>query len=314
MNNYVYEPYKTCMIMKKLAIILLGCCVSLMLWNCKGKSSDGSSDVDNALAERMGLKEVPKVEKFVVVTADQTPVLREPAKGSAILVNCMEDMESDMADSRVQWSDEKVPRGYSNNDWDRYAGTVLAVLGEEGDYYKVSVKDREWCDIESGYVLKSDTEEMKPEAVTAEWIEESAEQTWMPTVVKKEGKYKGLVIRVEVNELWGEETLWVGVLKDGVIYYPDGFVGLIADCDTADELVFRPAGYVDDINLQLQYPKSVSKLNEFGEVMSLDPAKLTDEQIEQILEELGKRPTEYIGCEYSFPMTEGQTALFWLKK
>lgn len=301
------------MIMKKLAIILLGCCVSLMLWNCKGKSSDGSSDVDNALAERMGLKEVPKVEKFVVVTADQTPVLREPAKGSAILVNCMEDMESDMADSRVQWSDEKVPRGYSNNDWDRYAGTVLAVLGEEGDYYKVSVRDREWCDIESGYVLKSDTEEMMPEAVTAEWIETSAEQAWMPTVVKKEGKYKGLVIRVEVNELWGEETLWVGVLKDGAIYYPEGFYGFISGGGT-EGLEFHPDGFADGLDIMFIYPKSVSKVNEYGDVISLDPAKLTDEQIEQILEELGKRPTEYVGCEYSFPMTEGQSALFWLKK
>lgn len=299
--------------MKKYAIMLLGCCVSLLLWNCKGKGSDGSSDAENALAERMGLNAVPKVEKFVVVTAEKTPVLREPAKGSAKLVNCMEDMESDMADSRMQWSDEKVPKGYSNNDWDRYAGTVLAVLGEEGDYYKVSVRDREWCDIESGYVLKSDTEEMMPEAVTAEWIETSAEQAWMPTVVKKEGKYKGLVIRVEVNELWGEETLWVGVLKDGAIYYPEGFYGFISGGGT-EGLEFHPDGFADGLDIMFIYPKSVSKVNEYGDVISLDPAKLTDEQIEQILEELGKRPTEYVGCEYSFPMTEGKSALFWLKK
>ena len=299
--------------MKQMTLLAMGLCASLMLWNCKGKAPEGTEqeETDNVLNVT-----VPQVEKFVVITAEETPVFKAADESSPHLVNCMEDIESDMAAFQVQWSDEKVPKGYSSSPASGYASNVYAVLGEEDNFYKVSIldKDPNWgCDIEVGYIRKADTEEMKPEPVTVELIETPSEWDWFPTVIKKDGKYKDLVMSIEVNELWGEETLQIGVLTDGVIVTPEENVVLLAGCnDQAKELDFE----VDDDprGALFSYPKSMAKLTEEGETMCLDPAKLTDEQIGQILEKMAQRKSDdkCVKCDYFFPMTDGKYTSFWL--
>lgn len=301
----------TDVMMKKSMFFVLGLCVPLMLCNCTNKSAESSEEESSNV---LGVT-VPKVEKFVVITADETPVFKAADENSPYLVNCMEDIESDMADFQVQWSDEKVPKGYTSSSAGGYASNVYAVLGEEGDFYKVSIVDKnpEWgCDIEAGYIRKVDTEDMTPEPVTVELIETPVEWEWYPTVIKKDGKYKNLVMSVEVNELWGTETLEIGVLTDGVIVVPEGNIAQLGGCsDQAQDLDFDVKDNVGD--LLFCYPKSLAKLSEEGEAMCLDPAKLTDEQIDQILGKMALRKSEYVKCEYFFPMTDGKYNSFWLK-
>ena len=140
--------------MKKVMFFAMGLCVSLMLWSCKGQSTGGNSDSEDSLTAlnnplRVGL---PAVEKFVRVTAEEsTEVFMEADVESPWRVTWVEDIESDMAEIVDKWSNEDVPDGYRCDEYPAYAGTVLAVLGEEGDFYKVSIHN--WrCDMEYGFV------------------------------------------------------------------------------------------------------------------------------------------------------------------
>lgn len=299
--------------MKKWSFFLLGCCASLLMWNCKGKDAAATTSENEEAPTVLNVK-VPKVDKFVITTQEEAPLLKTPDPSSPHLVNCIEDEESDMVDFRVQWSNDNVPKGYVAHPINAYAGRVFAVLGEEGNYYRVSVKERNE-NIEAAYLLKSATEDIEPEPLTAELIEQMASETGLTTLVKTEGKYKGLVMQTEVDELWGEETLWVGVLTNGMVAYPESHVNLIEYSETCTAIDYSKN---QERGILFTYPKSTAKVTEEGYVMNLDPAKLSDDQIAQLLDKQdaaassASSPT-YIVCTYYFPMLEWKTPQFWLR-
>lgn len=300
--------------MKKIAFLVMGICASLMMWNCKGGTSgeQGQNDGDSAAMENPLKVGMPAVEKFVRVTADEGAEVFEYADAeSPWRVTWMEDIESDMADILEKWSNEDVPDGYLCDETPAYAGEVLAVMGEEGDFYKVSIKNR-YCEMESGYVKKSEVEDVEPEKVTDEVLKELNETGWIHLRVVKEGKYKGLVLRATMDELEGE-SFEVGVMLDGVLAFPERNFEYIDYNPEAKELTFNESPDAGGYPTYFEYPKSMTHLGGYDSSLGFNPDKLTDEQIERIVQDMLKRKSEYVKYDYVIPMTEGGLRTFWLK-
>ena len=256
---------------------------------------------------------MPVVEKFVRVTNEEgTKVYWSSDPNSPWLVTWVEDIESDMADIVDKWSDEVVPDGYLSDDNLAWGGMVLAVLGEERGCYKVSIRN-ERCDKEIGYVKKEDVEDVEPEKVTEEVLEEVDDEfEWVTLRVVKEGKYKGLVLRVLQDELNGE-TLDVGVLFNGLLAFPENSKEFIEFSPEVQELTFQnpKAG---EFPVYFKYPKSMAFwIEEEGYSTGFNPDSLTDEQIAKIVEDMMKRKGVFVRYDYLIPMTEGGLMTFWLK-
>ena len=65
----------------------------------------------------------------------------------------------------------------------------------------------------------------------------------------------------------------------------------------------------------MRYPESMMKEDEVGLGSQwFDPAKLTDQQIEQMLKALGqKKKSEWVKCECRIPMGDGSRQIFRMK-
>lgn len=302
--------------MKKLALYALGFCVSLMLMNCKGQVSGGNSEGeaggDSVQTGNVLNVGEPSMVKFVRVVKEDSEIFRYADPESPWLVTWMEDLESDMAIIVDKWSNEDVPDGYSCEESFAYPGRVFAVLGEEGDFYKVSIYN-ENCDMEYGFVKKADVEDVEPETATAEALEEfDSEIEGMDMKIFKEGKYKGLVLRVLQDELHGI-TLEVGVLMDGCLAFPELNRGEIFCDRNVKELTFMGKAKEGELQYYFKYPKSMARWPEEDLMEGLDYDKLTDEQIERIVQDMMERKSEFVKYDYLIPGAEGGLMSFWMK-
>lgn len=302
--------------MKKLALYALGLCVSLMFMNCKGQASGGNSDGgavgDSVQAGNILNVGEPTVEKFVRVVKENSEIFRYADPESPWLVTWMEDLESDMAIIVDKWSNEDVPDGYSCDESFAYPGQVFAVLGEEGDFYKVSIYNDN-CDIESGFVKKADVEDVEPETATADALEEiDSEIEGMDMKIFKEGKYKGLVLRVLQDELHGI-TLEVGVLMNGCLAFPELNRGEIFCDRNVKELTFMGKAKEGELQYYFKYPKSMACWPEQDFMEGFDFDKLTDEQIGKIVQDMKERKSEFVKYDYLIPGAEGGLLSFWMK-
>lgn len=296
-------------VMKKFSILVLSVCALLLLWSCKGSATEReSAGTENPLGVKM-----PEVVKFVRVTSEQGAEVFEYADSeSPWRVTWVEDLESDMAEVVVKWSNEDVPDGYRCEETVAYAGEVLAVLGEEGDFWKVSIRCEaaQYCEMESGFVKKSDVEDVEPGKVTAEMLEAVE---WEHTRVMKEGKWKGLVLRSVQDELNGE-TFEVGVMLDGVVAFPAGNTLFIEYDPEAKDLTIVENNEDGRFPVYFRYPKSMGIMPEGADYpQGFDPEKLTDKQIEKLVQDVMQHGWTYVKYEYAMPMTEGGIVSFWLK-
>ena len=297
--------------MKKIAFFVMGLCVSLLLWNCKGQTTNGTSEGEDSVVvtkNPLGVG-MPDMVKFVRVVADEgTQVFMEADEESPWRVIWMEDLESDMADIVYMWSNQDVPDGYSCDEAPAYAGDVLAVVGEEGDFYKVSVRN-ELSMIDFGYVKKADVVDVEAEPLDLDDL--LAEIEYIRIRVVKDGKYKGLVLRSIADELQGEK-FEVGVLLDNVLAFPEENSAFINYNPDLKELTF--AEDIPNYNSPaiFEYPKSMAVQSE-GYMEQLDPNKLTDEQIDRIVKTMQKAESEFVKYEFVIPMTESGIRTFWLK-
>lgn len=307
--------------MKKFACFVMIMCASLLMWNCNGgkdgtkvgtaQTEDGSATVENPL--KVGM---PAVEKFVRILTDEgTKVFREADTKSPWRVTWIENLESDMAVIVDRWSNDDVPEEYdfSIEDALACAGDVLAVLGEEGDFYKVSIYN-ERCNMEYGYVKKENTTEVTPEALTAEDVEKFANAyDWIHVRILKDGKYKGLVLRSVMDELRGE-SFEVGVMLDGCLAFPELNSDLIDYSSNVDELTFMEGKQEEDQPLlYFKYPKSMAFMTEYDYLQGFNPEKLTDEQIDKIVQDMLQRKSELVKYEFLIPMTEDGIRTYWMR-
>ena len=288
---------------RKNLLMMLGVIVSLMSWNC-----DGNAKSDNVL----GVK-VPKIEKFVRVTTDEgADIFKSASADSPWRVIWLGEDEED---GRVQvdetWSDVKVPSEYTAEKSVEYTGDCLPLLGEDDDFWKVYIYKDYAPDLEVGYIRKSDAEVVPFEPITADMIQEQGKLS--PTVLKTEGKFAGLVMDVGSDEEWGEEWIDVGVLVDGMIVAPEtSMVSMMRDDEVKEvEFVYDKK---EDV-VRMRYPESMMKEDEEGLGSQwFDPAKLTDQQIEQMLKALGqKKKSEWVKCECRIPMGDGSRQIFRMK-
>lgn len=271
---------------------------ALLMVSCKGNASEATKE------NLMGV-EMPAIQKFVVVTDEEAPVYKEADTNSPTLVQWIEDIESDMADVQYQWSDEEVPVGYVTSLAYRYAGMACAVVGEKGDFYEISTLG-EYCDIQTGYILKSATGDVEQQPLTAEVAE--ADDEWSITRVVKDGKYKGLTLCAIADELWGE-SMRIGVMLDGCIAYKYTVYNI------EDEEVKKLTIVNEDGVVSLRYPASLARETEEDFTRTLDPNKLSDEQLGEIVDWVTTQmeQPDVIRYEYYFPALEGQTSAFWFK-
>ena len=248
-------------------------------------------------------------EKFVVVTVEESVLLKTPSEDSPNLVRWIEsDCESDDFENIYQWSDQPGKPGFElSTDIMASAGSVYAVLGEEGDYFKVSTLTK-WCDMESAYIPKSDVGDIECAPVKADMLE--SEDFYLLCRVVKDGKYKDIVLMDENDELAGE-TLQVGVLKDGVVALPFAYN---IDCNLHNDqqegiLIGETEG-----SFMLSYNKSLAKATEDGyESYQLDLKKLSMEQIAQIVDTVIKKKPEYTEFMYQFPAQGPKTFVYMSK-
>lgn len=268
--------------------------MSMLFMSCTNAKTTAAQESEPAEEENLLGIQKPVFEKFVVVTEGHESLFYQKAdKNSPTLCCWIEDIESDMADVQYHWSNEKVAEGYVSDDCVTWEGRILAVLGEEGDFYRVSTLG-DYGDIEAAYLPKDVVGDITTEPYTAEVAEAVA---WHQTVVIKDGKYKNLVLTDNFDELWGE-SIELGVLLDGCIAYP---VGAKAECDvdvTLDKIkVSKEENYIGFF-----FPKNLRNRpasEGFGETVDLK--NLSEEQIGVICEALMGQAFDWVRYDYYTP-------------
>ena len=156
---------------------------------------------------------------------------------------------------------------------------------------------------------------MSFQPLTADMVKAPNEKKLSPTVVKTESRYKGLVIDVGSDEEWGEDWLDVGVLADGMIVSPESYVVvLVHDYEMGDVKEMKCVFDKKTGNVVMRYPDSMYMENEDGKGRWFDPAKLTDAQIEQMLQTLSlKKRARRVRCDCLIPEGNGERNVYYLK-
>lgn len=292
-------------------VVLCGMLLAGLTANCSDKkNAEKATAADTATKTESVINvSLPPFQKFVVVTVEESVLLKTPSEDSPNLVRWIEsDCESDDFENIYQWSDQPGKSGFElSTDIMASAGSVYPVLGEEGDYFKVSTLTK-WCDVESAYIPKSDVGDIECAPVKADMLE--SEDFYLLCRVVKDGKYKDIVLMDENDELAGE-TLQVGVLKDGVVALPFAYN---IDCNLHNDqqegiLIGETEG-----SFMLSYNKSLAKATEDGyESYQLDLKKLSMEQIAQIVDTVIKKKPEYTEFMYQFPAQGPKTFVYMSK-
>ena len=289
-------------------VVLCGMLLAGLTANCSNKKNAEKATAADTAAKTESVINVslPPFQKFVVVTVEESVLLKTPSEDSPNLVRWIEsDCESDDFENIYQWSDQPGKSGFElSTDIMASAGTVYPVLGEEGDYFKVSTLTK-WCDMESAFIPKSDVGDIECAPVKADMLE--SEDFYLLCRVVKDGKYKDIVLMDENDELAGE-TLQVGVLKDGVVALPFAYN---IDCNLHNDqqegiLIGETEG-----SFMLSYNKSLAKATEDGyESYQLDLKKLSMKQIAQIVDTVIKKKPEYTEFMYQFPAQGPKTFVY----
>lgn len=234
----------------------------------------------------------PPFKKFVRVKQN-TEIYQQPRSNSSVMVAWVEECEGEDCDILYRWSDEPGKPEYQRETMQAYEDRLFPVLGETDGYYLVSTLTP-GCDIESGYVSKAcvsdiDYVRLKPDSV------ESRLPGWFWLYVK-DGKYKGLLLMYEEDELWGER-LSVGVILDSCVAIPCAYS---MECNKDFEIQEAAEGIqINKIDgyITLSYAKRMTE-NEEGQ--HLDVKKLSTAQISIIVDAVMKEKSDLVQYIYSF--------------
>ena len=294
-----------------LSVVFWGMLIPMLLTSCTDKKAAKNSVMDETTAKTESAIKVaaPPFDKFVVVTTEDAGLYKTADTNSPNLVRWIEsDCESDVCDNFYQWSDQPGKTGFElSTEILAWEGRVFPVLGEEGDFFKISTLD-EWCTIESAYIPKACVGDIESAPIKADMLEDK--EFYLKCCVVKDGKYKDVVLFDEYDELNGE-TLHVGVLINGVVATPLVYK---IDCSMApqqeEDIVFD-----DSESIQfLKYNKSLAvTAEEEYESYQLDPKKLNAEQIAKIVDGLTSQKPEYVSGMYHFPAMGLQSFIYKAK-
>ena len=302
--------------MKNRLFLLLGSMILVLTANCTDKKAAEKAQTTEATAETESVIKVgkPEFKKFVVVTdgdeEDGVALLKDADPNSPSLQMWFEsDCESDFCEEIFQWSDQPRPQGFDlGTDAIASVGRIFPLLGEKGDYYKVGTLNR-WCEIESAYIHKGVVGDIEVKPINAEMLEENTDELGFKCRVLKDGKYKDIVFIDNEDELHGE-TLQVGVLLDGCIATPVTYsFDCQLDINQQEPIEIREEGS----NLFLKYNESLCVESDGDRFNQIDPNKLTDEHINQLVGMVTKKKPEIVECIYHFP-AQGLQYFFWNAK
>ena len=162
----------------------------------------------------------PAWEKFVVVLNDEVAVFKEAKTISPQLQIMQENLDSDAAAQYFKWSDDSDKRGYSSSNYLLSRNKILPVVGEEGEWYKVTVS-AEYVGTVDCYIQKTYCREVKPEPITPEILNGMKSYNWDEACfgLQTEGKYTNICFISTHSDILSD-CLDVAVLYDGVLINP----------------------------------------------------------------------------------------------
>ncbi len=297
----------------RLFVVLSGILFPLLTANCSEKKSVGKTESAEATAKTESVIQLstPPFQKFVVVTVEEAALYKQADTDSPWLMRWIEsDCESDFCENIYQWSDQPGKAGFEvSTDIMACEGVVYPVLGEEGDFYKVSTTTK-WCDVESAYIPKACVGDIESAPIKAEMLE--SDDMYFKCRVMKEGKYKDITLIDYYDELDGE-SLQVGVLTNGVVATPLVYTIF---CQLDPELKGTSGMKIEetDGHFMLSFSKDLSMpVEEDYEDYQLNLKKLSAEQIETIINTVTKKKPEYVEYMYHLP-AQGLQSFVYLTK
>ncbi len=241
---------------------------------------------------------MPPFKKFVTVIVEESALHRESNLSSPTLVNWYDaDCESDLCEQIYQWSDQPGKKGFElDTDSKAGEGAFYPVLDEENDFYRVGTL-KEWCEIESAYIPKNEVKIVETAPIKADELEKNKEWFYHRYRVLRDGKYKGVVLCDELDELSGE-TFSVGLLADGVLLTPVVYeMNAYMNTQQQESVCIQE----EDGRFTLIYNKSMDAAGENDFDPRLDLNKLSNEQIAKIVDTVTKKKPEVVRCLYLFP-------------
>jgi hypothetical protein len=279
---------------KNFFLLLLGMMIPMLTANCSDKkSAEKTNAIETTKTKDAFEVNFTRFDKFVQVTKDNVKLYKETDTNSPTLVRWDQDRlegERDENSTFYQWSGQPGKPDYEKTTDIVYNGEILAVVGEEGDFYKAYICDKK---IESAYIQKSDVKEIKSAPVTADIVEGPDWFRGIEGYIVKEGKYKDVIMYVTGGErsLTGHE-LHVGILTDCIVVMPDNY---FIDCREMEEQTEPVAFKEEDGHIFLDYNKSA--MHEYH----IDPKKLSEDNIAKIVEIVTKNEPKGMECQYYFP-------------
>ena len=266
--------------MRKFVFVLLGVLIPTLTANCSNKKNvekaETAETAEVSVTNESVIKvSMPPFKKFVEVSVEESALYKETDTKSPTLVSWSEsDCESDFCEMIYQWSDQPGKEGFElDSDIRVGEGTFYPVLDEEKDFYKVGTLKR-WCEIESAFIPKNEVKTVETAPIKADELEQNKELFYHRYRVLRDGKYKGVVLCDELDELSGER-LSVGVLVDGVLLTP-----VVYEIDTYLNTEQQESIYIreDEGTFNLSFNKSMVAAGEDEYDPRLDLNKLSDKQ------------------------------------
>lgn len=238
---------------------------------------------------------VPTWEKFIMVTAEDVNLRKEPNVNSdKLMIEDLSVPETDMISYRQFWSDMKSTRNIYPFHLEKNF-TICPVISETDDWYQIYVYNEYWSKAETAYIMKKFCKEVSPDRLNNKETIASINNSRFGAYYEfpSSGKYKGYCIQAIPEGMDIRPELKIGKIVDNVIVYPT-----FED----DVLVGHYSG--DDANVDFvqneSYNASFSEeyMLEYG---CVNPKKLNEEQIERIFGTLVKgKQGSLVLLEYSF--------------
>ena len=165
--------------------------------------------------------QLPTWEKFVVLTESDVLIFKEPNAGSPQLEVMSEDIESDAIFQCFKWSDTPNKRGYISDSYALYKDNVLPVVGEDEDWYRVVIANRE-LGAQEGYIRKKLCREVKPQPISPKLLLSLNSYDWQTANygLQTEGEYENICFISVTEEGMYSPWLEVAVLYDGKLVNP----------------------------------------------------------------------------------------------
>lgn len=245
----------------------------------------------------------PKWDKFVMVNTEKVPLYKDAATSSPRLMGAWENLDSDVAMFEFRWADEGKKRGYTVRDYYLDEGTIMPVIEETENWYKVQVEENYSIPVEA-YVEKDKCTEVTPEPITADVLKECGKNTMTHYRLVEKGKLRNLVCKVEFDDMEGF-SFEVGALTDNCIVYPQQRPLNPVGWKTSERLTLGTNEETGILEMTYEDGRELS----FGdsELSSIDPSTLTEEELMMIIDSVRIVGQEYAKISYYFPSVSKET-------